>query len=278
MLKFKYTKLEDIPATAKDFYEEKSSGGVTEFILKVEGVVESTRLDEFRNKNIALQREIGDFKTKFDGIDPQEVSQLREAVGGLKHEEISELLKAGKNVDKVVESRVKAVREENERAVTTLKGVNEKLQSRLEQVEIRQAAVTAAQKLGLRPTAVLDLAMRASQTFRFDKDGKVTPYELSDPSKVIYSGKTAAPKTIEEWAEDLLKEAPHLFEQSNGGGAQGGNAGGSGGGGAKYAKPNPWKKESKNLTEQMALIKSDYPLAQRLAGEAGVKIGPNPNG
>jgi subtilase family serine protease len=68
--------------------------------------------------------------------------------------------------------------------------------------------------------------------------------------------------SIEEWAEGLVKDAPHLFERNSGGGAAGSGAGSSSG-----AK-NPWRKESWNLTEQMKLIRSDPKQAEQLKANA----------
>jgi hypothetical protein len=75
------------------------------------------------------------------------------------------------------------------------------------------------------------------------------------------------PMSLEEWVDQQVADAPHLFESNSGGGA--GPSGlaqgrGVGLGGAR----NPFRKESWNLTEQMKLQKSDPGLAARLKASA----------
>jgi len=72
------------------------------------------------------------------------------------------------------------------------------------------------------------------------------------------------PMTLDEWVEQQVADAPHLFESNAGGGAA---SNGSGGVGNKSVK-NPFRKESWNLTEQMKLEKTDPALAARLEAAA----------
>jgi hypothetical protein len=69
---------------------------------------------------------------------------------------------------------------------------------------------------------------------------------------------------LDEWVEQQVADAPHLFESNAGGGAA---SNGSGGVGNKSVK-NPFRKETWNLTEQMRLMKSDPQLAARLKAAA----------
>ena len=73
-----------------------------------------------------------------------------------------------------------------------------------------------------------------------------------------------SPMSLEEWVDQQVAEAPHLFESNAGGGAAG-DASGGGGRGNRSVK-NPFRKETWNLTEQMKLLKSDPALAARLRG------------
>jgi hypothetical protein len=78
------------------------------------------------------------------------------------------------------------------------------------------------------------------------------------------------PMTLDEWVEQQVADAPHLFESNAGGGGGGATSqysNGSGGVGNRSVK-NPFRKESWNLTEQMKLQKSDPQLAARLKAAA----------
>jgi len=64
-----------IPAGQESLYIERE--GV--FFLDAEGVVEKSKLDEFRTNNVALLKQIEDLKGKHHGIDPDQASRRQEA-------------------------------------------------------------------------------------------------------------------------------------------------------------------------------------------------------
>lgn len=71
-LKFKLKTKEEIPAEHLPLYAERDGA----WILDVEGAVEKTKLDEFRNTNVALLKERDELKKRFEGIDPEQVRNL----------------------------------------------------------------------------------------------------------------------------------------------------------------------------------------------------------
>ena len=71
-LKFKYASKDQIPAEQSSFYVEREGA----WVLDADGVVEKSKLDEFRNTNVALLKERDDLKKRFEGIDPDEVRKL----------------------------------------------------------------------------------------------------------------------------------------------------------------------------------------------------------
>jgi hypothetical protein len=71
--------------------------------------------------------------------------------------------------------------------------------------------------------------------------------------------------TLDEWVDQQVADAPHLFESNAGGGAV---SNGSGGAGNNRSVKNPFRKETWNITEQMKMQKSDPQLAQRLKAAA----------
>ena len=46
------------------------------WVLDVDGAVEKSKLDEFRNTNVSLIKERDDLKKRYEGIDPDEVRKL----------------------------------------------------------------------------------------------------------------------------------------------------------------------------------------------------------
>lgn len=74
------------------------------------------------------------------------------------------------------------------------------------------------------------------------------------------------PMTLDEWVEQQIADAPHLFESNAGSGAAGSGPGGVGGN--NRSVKNPFRKETWNLREQMKLTKSDPQLAVRLKAAA----------
>ena len=71
-LKFKFKTREEIPAELQPFYAERDGA----WLLDADGVVEKSKLDEFRTTNVNLLKERDDLAKRFEGIDPEEVRQL----------------------------------------------------------------------------------------------------------------------------------------------------------------------------------------------------------
>ena len=137
------------------------------------------------------------------------------------------------------------------------------LNARLTAIQIDQGVITAATKKGLRPTAIPDITARARSVFKL-VDGAPRAYE-ADGQTVRVGKDGITPMTLDEWVDQQVAEAPHLFESNAGGGAAGN---GSGGAGNNRSVKNPFRKETWNLTEQMKLLKSDPQLAARLKAAA----------
>jgi len=253
-LKFKAKSKDEIPAEHQALYVERD--GI--WVLDVDGGVEKSKLDEFRNTNVALLKQLEEHKQRFEGIDPDSVRKLVEEKRKL---EEAQQLKAGE-VEKVLESRVKAATSPLEKQLGAMTTERDSLHARLSAIQIDQAVLTEATKRGLRPSAIPDITARAKTTFRL-KDGVPQAYEAD--GQTARMGKDGlTPLTVAEWIDAQVSDAPHLFEFNAGGGAAGD---GSGGAGNRSGK-NPFRKETWNLTEQMKLQKTDPRLAQRLKAAA----------
>jgi hypothetical protein len=101
-LKCKFKTKDEIPAEHLPLYAERDGA----WVLDVDGAVEKTKLDEFRNTNVALLKERDDLKKRYEGIDPDAVKALADEKRQL---EEAQQLKAGE-VEKVVENRIKGVK------------------------------------------------------------------------------------------------------------------------------------------------------------------------
>jgi hypothetical protein len=253
-LKFRFKSKDEVPADQQAFYVERDGS----WVLDVDGVVDKSKLDEFRANNIALSNQLAEQKKRFEGIDPDEVRKLAEEKQRL---EEAQQLKGGE-VEKVVEGRLKTAKAEWDKQLSAVSSQRDALNCRLTAIQIDQGVIGSATKRGLRPTAIPDITARARIVFKL-VDGAPRAYE-ADGQTVRVGKDGIAPMTLDEWVDQQVADAPHLFESNAGGGAAGN---GSGGAGNRSVK-NPFRKESWNLTEQMKLQKSDPQLAARLKAAA----------
>ena len=252
-LKFKFKTREEIPAEQQPLYIERD--GV--WLLDVDGAVDKTKLDEFRNNNVALIKERDDLKKRFEGIDPEEVRRLAEEKQRL---ELQAKGHKPEELEKIIENRVKSLKSEWEKQITGLTTERDALNARLTTIQIDQGVTTVATKRGLRPTAIPDITSRARSVFRL-VNGVPTAFE-ADGKTVRYGKDGITPMTLEEWIDTQVSEAPHLFESNSGGGAASNSAR------TQPSVKNPFKRETWNLTEQMKLQKTDPQLAARLKAAA----------
>src|SRR5688572_29973457 len=111
-LKYRIKAKDEIPAEHLPLYAERDGAGV----LDVEGAVEKSKLDEFRNTNVALMKERDDLKARYDGIDPDEVRKVADDKRRL---EEAQQIKAGE-AEKVIEARLKALKGEHDKQVSAL--------------------------------------------------------------------------------------------------------------------------------------------------------------
>ena len=162
-----------------------------------------------------------ELKQRFDGIDPDQVRAL--AAEKQKLEEAAQL-KAGE-IEKVLETRVKAVKSEFDKQLSTVAGERDALNARLTAIQIDQGVITAASKRGLRASAMPDITARARGTFRLVNG---IPSAFDTDGQTVRAGKDGVTlMTFDEWVARQVVEAPHLFESSAGGGAVGHGSGGN---------------------------------------------------
>lgn len=204
-LKARLKSLDEAPEAVRSLYVQQGD----EFVLPVEGMVSKDKLDEFRNNNVDLKRQVEELTSKFDGVDPELFRTLNDKA---EKERTKKLIDAGK-VDEIVAERVNAAKAGFDKQLETVNTTNATLNKQLEGLLIDNAVREAATKSGVRPTAVDDVLLRSRQVFKV-MDGKAVAF---DGDKQLY-GSTGDPLTVSEYIGGKLAEAaPHLFEASQGG-------------------------------------------------------------
>ena len=233
--------------------------GLKEFAKTEDGkvtinVVPSVKLDEFRNKNIELSKQIettGPILARIKEIAGDDLDAFANDIHGLrdiaKRVEDGEL-KTNDQIEQAVADRIKAIKDgydETAKALRNeLKAASDKaltLEQRLIRTRIDKDITSAVihPDSGVRPEALPDVLTRAYGLFKV-VDDKLVPM---NGESTIYGANGADPMTPAEWLVKLRDEAPHYFKGNTGGGAAGGKDGKVGGfSAAEIAKMSPSQK------------------------------------
>lgn len=204
-MKFKYAKLEDIPEAIRQFYATGADGA---YYLQVEGAVDKARLDEFRDNNVNLQRQLEAYK----GLDPAKIQEMLDTERKIAEKK---LIDAG-NIDGLVEQRVSNMKTAHETQVNDLESRLQVANRQLETLLIDNSVREQATKFGVTATAVDDVLLRAKTVFKVD-GGR--PIAKNSENSIIYGKDGTTPLSIGEWIGGLKEQAPHLFAPSVGSGA-----------------------------------------------------------
>lgn len=214
-LKLKIAKLEDVAEALRTEYKKAPDGEEGYVLDTAEPVVKKDKLDEFRNNNINLQKALDALKD----VDPAKYRELVQLENQVK---AGELIKAGK-LEEAVNLRVDAMKTELEGKLTESNSNLTKANHQLYSLIINDTVKSAAIKAGVLPSAVDDVIHRA-RTIYVVEGGVPVPKEGAN---VIFGKDGKTPMQPEEWVGGLKEKAPHLFQGSQGSGANGGNQPGS---------------------------------------------------
>lgn len=211
------------------------------FHLKLDGdlpgYVPKARLDEFRDNNIALQRERDTLRAQAEAFKDIDPAKARDALAKLKTLDQRKLLDAGE-YEKALESAKAAMAADREAALAaaaaerdTLKQNNKQLDEQIFTLTVEQNVrdVWAVPELGLEPTAMHDALDAARLAFRRDDKGRLVPHDYNGSfgakDQVIY-GPKGEPASPREWVEKMLAKRTHWKIKSSGVGDLGHPAGG----------------------------------------------------
>lgn len=205
-LQGKFESEDQIPEGIKEHYTQQGDS----WVLDVSDLAPKQKLNEFRDRNIQLMKEMDALKASTSGVDPEEYKALKANAQRLKEKKLIEADK----IDEVFNERLAPLKAEHERQIKEYQSKTTQYESELSRLLIDNEIRAAASKVGARATAVDDLILRGHQVFKY-QDGKVLPL---NGDQIAY-GKSGEPLSIAEWMGTLSDKAPHLFESSNGGGA-----------------------------------------------------------
>ena len=216
-MKAKYNNQDDIPSGLEQFYHE--DGG--EYHLQVDGLVPKSTVDEFRNNNIKLNKELQKVQDTLSNVDLDEYKTLK-----TERQQIAdqELISAGK-LDELLAQRTERLRTDYESRFEKMQADSQADKTKAQEYEtqfntmiVENQLKDAALKAGVRPEAIEDVLYRGKRVWRRTDSNGIEAYEGETPAY----GKQGQPLTKDEWFEGLADQAPHLFKSSHGSGAAGG--------------------------------------------------------
>lgn len=225
-LKALIKELTEVDEALRPLYVKTDDG----FVLDVEEKGYKDKLDEFRTNNRALHKKAGELEAQmaqYKDIDPTKYKEAQEALKKVRELEDKQLLDEGK-VEELLARRTESMRADfanqikaKDTGMTEAQQRATALQSRLSELLIEQNVTTAVTKAGkVRQGALDDVRLRASRVWKVDDKG--TLQAKGSDGNALFNKKGEA-LTLEDWAQELVTTAPHLFEASGGGGAGGGS-------------------------------------------------------
>jgi hypothetical protein len=237
-IKNTYNNIEDIPAGMETLFTEQDG---VHTLTGVEGVVDKSRLNEFRENNIQLRKDIEAreeavaqsgaemkaiteqmeaMKNQFAGVDLEEWKAIQ-----IERKDVEEkrLIEAGE-VDQLINSRVNDVLAAQQKELAAQKSAYEKqilglqddvvgYNGQLNTMLVDNELAKIAGSQGVRASAVEDLLSRGRSIFRVE-EGMATAFNAE--GRPMYDADAVTPLTIGKWIEGLTATAPHLFEMSTG--------------------------------------------------------------
>lgn len=199
-------------------------------------------LEQFRDNNVQLSEKnrlaaeaLSQFRALHGVKDDEELdfaalttqlTELRATEQGVKDGKI----KKSEDIDRVVAERMELANKEHQAAVLDLNQKLGAIRAAKEQADValdrtyidrEVSAAALSDKLGVHPSAVADLTLRAYEAFEVQKD-KTLLNKKNGTVQYGLDGQT--PRSVAEWINNDARERwPHYFKQSAGGGAGGGD-------------------------------------------------------
>ena len=231
----------EIPGALAEHYQDQAGRWVLQTDPPAEDVSGlKSALQQERTLRRDVEKSLVEMKTKFEGIDVEEVTRLRDRVKGLDDAEVYD--KQG--IEALVSRRTESMKAEHERQsramereIALLKTSVETTDRKWRHDRIQTALLEAVTKAGVYEKATADAVQRGLSIFTdLDADGAVIAKTGED---IRYGKDGVHPLTPGEWITSLKAsgDAPHLWPSSSGGGAPVGHGGSPNG--VDYSKLPP---------------------------------------
>lgn len=224
--------LDGLDEATKALYTKGEDG---KYHLDVEGMVGKSKLDEFREKNVQMAKELQTLKDKlaqFDGID---LKKYQELVQSFENDTERKLIKEGK-IDEVFQMRLAKLQQSYEEKLkakdTQIAQLTKERDSATQDRDTHivtselSRAITDPES-GFHPNADRIIQDQVLKNFKY-RDGKVV--RVNAEGAIVF-GEKGEPATIGEFLTEIAKDHPYLVKSSSGGGAS--NNGGPKNSGAK---------------------------------------------
>jgi hypothetical protein len=212
--------IDSVPEAVRSLYVEHEG----KFKLDVAGVPDTAGLKSALEKERIAAREaakqLNEFKSKYDGINPDEVKALKQ-----QQQEAEEAkLLAEKNHEEIFRRRFEQADKANQKALleeqAKVQAVNERLkgyESRVLEQHIERVAIG---KIHSTPEAMKAVAMHFKEKFTLDQNGDAVA--LDGYGNIIFGKDGKTPLSPAEFLEDLKETHGFYFPALNtGGGATG---------------------------------------------------------
>ena len=231
-IKYTYDNVADIPEGFENLYTQSDEGVFT--MSEVEGIADKGKLNEFRENNIDLRKQIedhtatmNDLESKFSGVDLDKWKEFQEKESAMAEQQRKideqELIDKG-DVETLIERRVQEVLAAKEKELGSLRGdydgkvsgLQEQLinyENQFSSLVIDRELASLSSERGVAASAVEDVLTRGRATFKVE-DGRPVAYDM-DGMK-MYSEDAITPLSVGEWLDGLSDKAPHLFNKSQG--------------------------------------------------------------
>lgn len=232
-LKVVVKSLDEVAEPLRDQYKQVGD----EFVLDTDDGDFRTRLSEFRNNNIDLNRRLEESSSKLKGMDDLQstlkgyegldAAEARKAVETMQKIDEQKLIDAGK-MDEVLAQRTQRMVSDYDGQIAALnRSLDEERKTggvykeKLTSVVIDNSLQSSVSGVAtVRKGAMQDVLSRGRNVWSLNEDG--TPVPTGSDGKVMYGKDGKSTLSMDEWAQSLVEDAGYLFEPSKGGKAGGG--------------------------------------------------------
>lgn len=234
-----YSSINDVPDQYRDLYsfEDESNEDGPVILTGIENVFSERDRDQLTKalESERFQKSKAEKSlSAFQDMDPKKYKELSNRVPELEKALEAANSQSAEAIDAAVEERLKPLERRHKEAFEelsekyrTLEGEKSDLENRLRSRDFNEKMSSAASKANVKPEAIADVVRRASDFgWNIDENGDLkaekpdgtTWYSYRNPTNVL---------TLDEYLASILaEEAPHLFKESEGGGAGNGSKGG----------------------------------------------------